>query len=415
MSLSARCLAAACLLCLLSVTANAEEFRYELRYEVTLEPRDDRADVVMQLGEGARHVRWMRFNTRPGHHKGFEGDGDIEFDDEYVTWTPPDEGGRLSFSVPVSQLRSDGRFDARMTENWAVFRGDDLVPPARIRQRKGAEADATLHVDLPRGWSFVAPYDELEDGVYRIEHPGRSFDRPTGWMAAGKLGVRWERIDGISVAVAGPVNQGVRRLDILAFLNWNLPYLKDLAPAMPDRLLVVSAGDAMWRGGLSGPRSLYLHADRPLISENGTSTLMHELVHVAAGLKGERGSDWIVEGLAEYYSLELMRRSGTITGHRFDEALEQLEDWAADVDALDVRHSTGAVTARAVLVMRALDREIREETDNAANLDDVFRELVAAGGDVTLADLREAASGLMDEEAEALEADELPGIGKADD
>ncbi len=82
-------------------------------------------------------------------------------------------------------------------------------------------------------------------------------------MAAGELGVRWERIQGVSVFVAGPVDQGVRRMDILAFLNWNLPVLGEVLDDLPDRLVVVSARDRMWRGGLSGPRSLYLHADRP--------------------------------------------------------------------------------------------------------------------------------------------------------
>lgn len=404
--------AAVCLGCLLVGAAGADEFPYELRYDVTLRPFEDRADVVLRMGNGAEHVRWMRFHVEPGRHTDFEADGDMERDGEYVTWTPPDEGGRFAFSVPVSRLRDDGRFDARMTETWAVFRGDDLVPPARVRQRKGAEADATLRVNLPKGWSFIAPYDEVEDGVYRIEHADRSFDRPTGWMAAGELGVRWETIEGVSVAVAGPVDQGVRRLDIMAFLNWNLPYLADLVDGLPGRLLVVSAANRMWRGGLSGPRSIYLHADRPLISENGTSTLMHELVHTASSLRAERGADWIVEGLAEYYSLELMRRSGTITGKRFDRAMDQLESWGAEADALDVRHSTGAVTARAVLVMQALAREIRDATEGEAGLDDVLRRLMALDGDVTLAHLRKAAAEAMGDSPKSLKAGKLPGIGK---
>lgn len=404
--------AAVCLGCLLTGAAAGEEHPYRLHYEVTLRPFEDRAHVVLDMREGAQHVRWMRFHIEPGRHSGFEGDGGIERDGEYVTWTPPDDGGRFTFSVPINRLRDSGEFDARMTETWAVFRGDDLVPPARVRQRKGAEADATLRVNRPNGWSFIAPYDEREDGLYEIEHADRSFDRPTGWMAAGNLGVRWETIEGISVAVAGPVDQGVRRLDMLAFLNWNLPYLGDLVGEMPGRLLVVSASEGMWRGGLSGPRSLYLHADRPLISENGTSTLMHELVHMAAGLRGARGADWIVEGLAEFYSLELMRRSGTITENRFEKAMEHLESWSSEVEDLGVRHSTAAVTARAVLVMRDLDREIRDATDDAADLDEVLRALLAAEADVTLARLREAAEDVMDGRPEALGAGRLPGIGK---
>lgn len=399
----------------LAQAAPADEFPYDLRYEVELLPADDRADVAIVLGENAHHIRWMRFHIKPERHSGFEGDGEIERDGSYLTWTPPDDGGRLEFSVPITHMREDGRFDARMTERWAVFRGDDLVPPARVRQRKGAEARATMAVKLPHGWSFVAPYDEIEEGVYRIEHADRSFDRPTGWMAAGDLGVRWERIEGVSVFVAGPVDQGVRRMDIMAFLNWNLPRLRDVLPDLPERLVVVSARDNMWRGGLSGPRSLYIHASRPLLSENGTSTLMHELVHVAAGLDAARNNDWIVEGLAEYYALEIMRRSGTITERRFDEAIEELDDWAEEADSLARRHSTGAVTARAVLVMQDLDREVRDETDGESSLDEVFRMLVDSGRDVTLERLREAAEDVMEEPADSLEADELPGIDSEDD
>lgn len=412
MILAIRLLAAACLSCLLTGAATGGEFSYQLRYDVTLKPWEDRADVVLRMGDGAQHVRWMRFHIEPGRHADIEGDGDIDRDGEYVTWTPPDDGGKFAFSVPISRLRDEGRFDARMTETWAVFRGDDLVPPARVRQRKGAEADATLRVNRPKGWSFIAPYDEIGDGVYAIEHADRSFDRPTGWMAAGELGVRWETIEDISVAVAGPVDQGVRRLDILAFLNWNLPYLSDLVEEMPERLLVVSAAEDMWRGGLSGPRSVYLHADRPLISENGTSTLLHEMVHMATSMKGARGADWIAEGFAEFYSLELMRRSGTITGHRFDEAMEQLESWSEDVDSLAVRQAAGAVKARAALIMRDLDREIRNATQGEAALDHVLRDLKGLDGKITLEHLRGAAEEAMGETPETLKDKNLPGIGK---
>lgn len=412
MTLPTRWLIAACLSCLLTGTATGDEFPYQLRYDVTLKPWEDRADVVLHMGKGAQHVRWMRFHIEPGRHDDIEGDGDIERDGEYVTWTPPDDGGKFAFSVAISRLRDEGRFDARMTETWAVFRGDDLVPPARVRQRKGAEADATLRVNHPKDWSFIAPYDEIEEGVYAIEHADRSFDRPTGWMAGGELGVRWENIEDISVAVAGPVDQGVRRLDILAFLNWNLPYLSDLVGGMPERLLVVSAADGMWRGGLSGPRSIYLHADRPLISENGTSTLLHEMVHMATSMRGARGADWIVEGFAEFYSLELMRRSGTITSHRFDEAMKQLESWSADVDAIDVQHAAGAVKARSALIMRELDREIRDTTGGEAGLDQVLRALKGLDEDVTLEHLRDTAGEIMGESPGALKNENLPGIGK---
>lgn len=42
------------------------------------------------------------------------------------------------------------------------------------------------------------------------------------------------------------------------------------------------------------------------ISENATSTLFHELSHVITRISAEDRSDWIAEGLAEFYSVELV-------------------------------------------------------------------------------------------------------------
>ncbi len=128
--------------------------------------------------------------------------------------------------------------------------------------------------------------------------------------------------------MASPEGSGLRSNDVLAFTRWTLPSLVEVFPQFPARLLIVSGAPDMWRGGLSGAASIYLHADRPLISQNGTSSLLHEMVHVASGLHGTGGADWIVEGLAEYYSLELLRRSNTISEQRFDAALRRLRSGA---------------------------------------------------------------------------------------
>lgn len=389
-------------------SAQTESDHYRLRYDLTLKPEEGRAEVALTLGEGATKNIWsLRLHVDPQRHTGFEADGELTVDGQYVTWSPPDEGGRLSFHVPVDNRRANGKFDARMTDDWAMFRGDDLFPPAQTEQRDEAEADATLHVQLPEGWSFVSAYPELEKNVYDIEHAHRSFDRPTGWMAAGHLGVRREKIAGVQVIVAGPMNQGVRRMDILAMLNWNLPRFRRVIPDMPKRLLVVSAGDPMWRGGLSGPNSLFLHADRPLVSENATSTLVHEFMHVANRLKAEKGGDWIVEGIAEYYSLKIMWRSGTITDHRYQEAFKKLEKWAREADRLDVDRSSGPVTARAVGVLRKLDREIHSKTKQNKSLDDVVERLTVLQQRLSLPRLRRAVEKIMGEPSETLTDEQL--------
>lgn len=388
--------------------AQSQPHHYGLRYDLTLKPDADRADVAITLDERVKgNFFSMRLHIDPQRHRGFEGDGAIEPDGSYVTWTPPQTGGRLSFQVAVTSRRVNGRYDARMTKDWAIFRGDDLFPAAHIEDNNTCQADATLHVHLPDGWSFVTAYPETSDDVYEIEHAHRRFDRPTGWMAAGRLGVRRERIAGVRVVVAGPSNEGVRRMDMIAHLNWNLPRLKRLVPDMPQRVLVVSAGDPMWRGGLSGPNSLYVHADRPLLSENGSSTLLHEMVHVATGIKAEKGGDWIVEGIAEYYSLKLMWRSGTLTDKRYKDSFRKYEKWALDADRLDVDVARGPVTARAVGIMRKLDREIHRKTSRQKSLDDVVRLLVASRQKVNTDRFRQAVIEVMGAPAESLSDDQL--------
>jgi hypothetical protein len=380
-----------------------EVFPYELRYDVTLRPETGRADVVLTLGAGSHNIRWMRFSVDPARQDDFEADGKLERDGKYVTWTPPEGGGQLRFVAKIDHRRGQA-FDARMTEDWALFRGDDLVPPARLLQEAGSEAEAELHVHLPEGWSFVSAFEELRPNVFRIENPERGFDRPTGWMVAGRLGVRRERIARVDVIVAGPLNQGVRRMDILAFMNWNLPRLRAIVDRLPERILIVSAGEEMWRGGLSGPNSLYLHADRPLISANATSTLLHEMVHVVTSLRSRDGGDWIVEGLAEYYSLKIMWRSGTITTRRFRSGFKQLQEWGGHLELEDLEgpRARGPVTARAVLLFRELDREILRKSERAKSLDDVVKRLVSSGERVSLEVLRGAVEAVLGEPAETL-------------
>jgi hypothetical protein len=254
----------------------------------------------------------------------------------------------------------------------------------------------------PSNWSFLSPYPKDKQGWFVVDWPERGFDRPVGWMVAGKLSVRWADIDGVRVAVAGPRGQGVRSMDILAFLRWNLPVLLQIFPHFQERILIVSAGDPMWRGGLSGPNSLFLHADRPLISANGTSTILHELMHIAQGYSAEGGDDWIVEGIAEFYTLEIMQRSGTLSKTRYKKGHEQLDAWGEEVSDLQADSSSGARTARAVGVMQALDAELREDSKNVYSLDDVARRLSVESEPVTLERLRQVSKELAGKPLKAL-------------
>jgi predicted metalloprotease with PDZ domain len=163
----------------------------------------------------------------------------------------------------------------------------------------------------------------------------------------------------------------------------------------------------MWRGGLSASNSLFLHADRPLVSENGTSSLAHELTHMVTRISGvvteQTNDDWIAEGIAEYYSFELLYRAHGISKSRRGKIIRDLKEWGADVEHLRKTRSAGPVTARAVVLLDELNTEIRERSKKEYSLDDVTRQLMVIRK-VSLADLRAATEKLIGPNIKALES-----------
>jgi predicted metalloprotease with PDZ domain len=283
----------------------------------------------------------------------------------------------LTYRVRISHPRGDGRFDARMTPDWALLRGDDLVPAATLDMVDGTELVSRLEFELPKGWKSVETgWTRVGKNRFRIDNPERLFDRPTGWIIAGKLGSRRATLGNTDITVSAPVGEQMRRMDILTLMTYIWPYAREVFPREPGKLLIVGANDPMWRGGLSGPNSLFMHSARPLVSENGTSSLVHELVHVLSRIDDTDRSDWITEGVAEYYAIELLRRSGGLGDDRYESVRKHLRQWSRKVDSLRGEHATGPVTARAVLLMQDLDKEIRLRTDGKHSMDDVTRALM---------------------------------------
>jgi hypothetical protein len=345
---------------------------YDLTFEATLVPTERLARARLHMGPNL--VDRMVFRIDPERHTNLRGDGKLVVEGKSATWEPPRAGGSLRYDFRIDKLRGASAYDARISEQWAIFRGGDLFPPARVMAADGSTSQSALRLRVPEGWSIAVPYERLPDGRYRVENEHRRFDRPTAWMALGHIGILRERVAGSSVAVAGPFRQKFHRQDILALLRWTLPSLRDVLGALPERLLVAGAGDPMWRGGLSGPASVFIHAERPLITPDGTSPILHELFHAATGARSTVDGDWITEGLAELYSVELLARSHTISHARYERVLAKIAKRGASAKLLGLG-SSGASTARAVTVLRELDAELRARTGQQKNLDDVVAEL----------------------------------------
>jgi hypothetical protein len=345
---------------------------YDLSFEATLVPTERLARVRLRMGPN--QVNRIIFRIDPERHQNLRGDGKVVIEGRSATWQPPRIGGSFRYDFRIDHLRDASAYDARISEQWAIFRGGDLFPPARVRAEKGSYSRSKLRLRVPKRWTVAVPYARANDGSFVVENEQRHFDRPSAWMALGRLGVLREKVAGANVAVAGPFRQKLRRQDILALLRWTLPSLRSVLGELPERLLVVGAGDPMWRGGLSGPSSVFIHAERPLISPDGTSPILHELFHSAMGARAVVDGDWIVEGLAELYSAELLVRSRTMSKRRYDGVMERIAARGAEAKLLG-RGSEGASTARAVTLLRELDAELRARTEHQKNLDDVVAEL----------------------------------------
>lgn len=368
-----RLLAVALLLC--ALPAFAGDFTVE--YRVKFLPGEGVAEVSLQYSPGEGRIRELDFSMDPDRYDAVRGDGRLERSDDRLSWRPPARGGSLHWRYRIDRQRRDSGYDARITRDWTIVRGDHLVPSFRGRFSSGAQGEATLRFELPRDWGVDTPFKRMgTEPVFAIAHDDRRLARPVGWMIAGDLGIRREFIEGMEVGVAAPKGEPVRRNEMLAFINLVAPEMQMAFGALPEKVLIVMAGEGMWRGGLSGPRSLYLHSERPIISENGTSTLVHELVHVVTRISGASGDDWITEGIAEFYSIELLRRTGLLSEARAERAFEWMRNHGRNVATLKSNRSQGPRTARAVTLFRELDAEIRTRTDEAHSLDDVVRALI---------------------------------------
>ena len=351
--------------------------KVDLDYHVRLLPQSDQAEVRLTLAKGEA-VRSIDFDLGDGsHYSDFKADGQWQLTPGKQTrglWRPIGDKPSLTYRVTISHGRKSGSFDTRMTPSWALLRGDDLVPPARLDQQDGVELVSRLQFELPNGWQSVeTAWPRIGKNKFRIDNPSRLFDRPTGWMLAGHLGSRRTRLGETEVTVASPQGQGMRRMDVLTLLTFVWPQVQAVYPRHPKKLLIVGANDPIWRGSLGAHESIYLNTRLPLVSESGSSALVRELAQVFGRINDEQRSDWISEGFAEYYAIELLRRAGGMSDERYQALQTKLTKDSQKVTSLRGEQISPAQLAKAVIVLQELDREIRLKTRNKRSLDDVLR------------------------------------------
>jgi hypothetical protein len=375
---------------------------YSIDYIVTIsEAHPEIAQVRWELS-GVEEVQWLQLRFPANRISQLRGTGTLQPTAEGVKWIPGGPYAHLTYRVNINHVRGQhGRYDSYAAATWIVTRARDLFPRIAIEYYPRANLEpksrARLVFRLPRGWRSAAALSSIAPNTYRLSEPGKTLDRPRGWFALGAFELQRQEIAGIMVQVARAPHTELPHSaesskDLFTFLEGTLPALKKLLLVEPESVLVVSAPDPMWHGGISGESSVFMHSKRPLRTPDKTSPYLHELFHVLQPYKPAADADWIEEGLAEFYSLELQRRAGLIDAAAYARALSYFErfgKWNVD---LTQQQDNAATNNSAPLVMYALDQHIQRITAGKQRLDDVVIRLAKQGGIVDTARFRRAVS-----------------------
>jgi hypothetical protein len=319
-----------------------------------------------------------------------QGTGRLDWQGRTLTWTPGGPYAHLEYTIAVDKHRpADGpRFDSHAENTWIATRARHLFPQINVHVRAGAEharSRARLIFELPKGWTSVATGERLEPNVYSVDEPGKRMERPRGWFLLGDATADTRHIAGMAVTVAKAPGSDLDAQRLFRFYERTIPLLAPMLGTPPDRLLVVSAPDPMWHGGISGEDSFYVSSRLPIRSRDRTSTYLHELVHVWQPFRPVGDGRWVSEGLAEYYSLLIQRRAGLLSAAGFARGVELFARHGRwDID-LSRTTEPAALNNSAPLVLHWLDTEIARVTDGKKSLDDVVRRLAEDSPELTTA------------------------------
>jgi len=372
---------------------NQAKAAYSADYYVTVTAdQPNQARVRWELS-GIDEIKDLELTFRGSAIHKLRASGTLDSATKPTRWVPGGPYAHLSYTVDLDHARGDkGGFDSHATADWFVTRARHLFPKITtnfVSTQNEARGRGRLILRLPAGWRSAAAHPWVEGHTYELRDDPNLLPRPRGWLTAGRIDLAREEIADIMVQIASIPGSRLPTADVFGMLNATLPRLKKMLRASPPKLLIVTAPDPMWRGGLSAESSFFLHGDRPLRTPDRTSPHLHELFHVLQPFRAGKDADWIIEGLAEYYSLELQRRAGILDATGFARGLRSFErhgKWGVD---LTTQRDNAATNNSAPFVMYALDQRIQHATSGKQKLDDVVTRLASERGVVDSARFRQ--------------------------
>ena len=362
---------------------------FSVDYIVRISPRDPTHAHVRWLCAGIDEIASFRLVFRDDRARDVSGSGRLAWRGRTLDWTPGGPYAHLRYTIAIDHPRPPGpRLDSHAARDWIATRALHLFPEINVTFRSGAEharGRARLLLRLPRGWRAAAAAPPLDRDTFVVDEPGKRFARPRGWFLLGHIARHHRTIGGIAVTVATAPSSGLDVERLFALYDHAIPLLAGLLGPPPARLLVVSAPDPMWHGGLSGEDSFFVNSRIPIRSKDRTSSYLHELFHVWQPFRPGPDAHWVAEGLAEFYSLALQHRAGRLSDRGYARGLALFARYGRWHTDLSHARVAAALNNSAPLVMAWIDWEIRRATDGRRSLDDAVAALARGGGTVSTA------------------------------
>lgn len=387
-------IASAALVALLAPTAPAQTERV-LTWDYTVEidePASGTAKVTIRLSHLKGLVDRLGFLTESHAYTITDVKGvgsDVRPAPGGVELVVKNDVEQLSFVVSVNRAAfKTGEYNAFLGADWGVFRAESFALGFNYSYVEGTPFrwEAGVAWRLPAGWSaeMALAREPGEPNAFRLP-AGEVL--PRGFVAVGPFTMK-------AFPAAGKEFRLVTIGKPLAFEKEAFPYLEKATPYYAQVygpvtgpvVLAVAAPSPMFRGGLGGTDSFYVH------EESDLRTFAHEYAHAwqLFGTVTDPGaaSVWITEGDADYHgALSLfvadawsLDQVNDFLGSYHDERAKEpfrstpLAGATYGGDTEDVAYHKGA------LVLHALDGLMRARTAGSGEvgIDEVLRLLNVA-------------------------------------
>lgn len=395
-----RALLALALLVLPSGVAAAPERVVDVAWTYTLSlPDPESGNVRVDIGLSGAEGAITRFTFVTGSHRepitNVTGGPTTLLDiDPLVGTVAFDVDGDESFSFDVAMERAafkPGETLAHVGADFALFKAESAALAYSYRFYEGVVVRNVTTVRLvpPAGWQEAAPWRSIGKGEYAL---AGSEAAPRGFVVMGPF----RKVTDIPVdgRVFRHVQLGAEPTftpDLRAYFEGATPYYRAVYGRSPAYVLIVSAPDPMFRGGLGATDSLYVHETADL------RTLAHEYAHVHQRFGTEErvglSSMWLAEGDADWHGALSLHAadlwSPMQVQRSFDEAAadarvpsfrdERLADVSYGMMTPDGRSLERFAYHKGSIVLRALDEELAQRGGVA----EMLRRLNARHGDPT--------------------------------